>query len=81
MRVNSNRKFLDRLGKTLYGEDFATYHWTSVPSQQSNPEEYYRITLYNEFLSQVVAEIIIENPVHSIGILNLLPVECCKHEV
>ena len=49
----------------------------------SSPEDYYRITLYNEFLSQVVAEIekrFVDNPVHGIGILNLLPSECCKHE-
>ena len=97
MRDNSNREFhkmfeeATRLGKNLHGED---YHFClpritgrqshrSNP-QVSNPEDYYRITLYNEFLSQVVAEIekrFTDNPVHGIGILSLLPSECCKHEV
>ena len=97
MRVNSDREFhkifdeATRLGKNLHGEDyvFCLPRITERQShrsnpQVSNPEEYYRITLYNEFLSQVVAEIekrFTENPVHGIGILNLLPVECCKHQV
>ena len=96
MRDNSDREFhkifeeATKLGKTLHGDDYLLClpHITGCQSHRSNPrvsspEDYYRITLYNEFLSQVVAEIekrFVDNPVHGIGILNLLPSECCKHE-
>ena len=96
MRNNSDREFhkifeeATKLGKTLHGDDYLLClpRITGRQSHRNNPrvsspEDYYRITLYNEFLSQVVAEIekrFVDNPVHGIRILNLLPSECCKHE-
>lgn len=77
------------MGKTLHGEDYllSLPRITGHQSHHSNPsvsssEDYYRITLYNEFLSQVINEIekrFADNLMHGIGILNLLPSECCKH--
>ena len=97
MRDNSDREFhkifeeATKLGKSLHGDEYLLCipRITGRQSHRSNPrvsspEDYYRITLYNEFLSQVVAEIekrFVDNPMHGIGILNLLPSECCKHEV
>ncbi len=97
MRDNSDTEFhaifeeATTLGKTIHGEDycFSMPRVTGHQSQRSNPsvsspEAYYRITLYNEFLSLVVAEIekrFLDNPMHGIGILNLLPSECCKHKL
>ena len=54
-------------------------HRDNVPS--SNVEDYYRITLYDEFLSHVVAEMearFVNNPAHklAIGLLYLLPTKC-----
>ena len=50
--------------------------------QVATSEEYYRITLYNEFLSHVIAELnarLIDNPPHDIGLLHLLPSQCSAH--
>ncbi len=47
-------------------------------------EEYYRITIYNEFLSHAIAELqerFLENSPHAIGLLHLLPSQCCSGEV
>lgn len=49
----------------------------------STPEEYYRISLYDKFLSHVVSELeerFVNNPSHNIAIdlLHLLPSECVK---
>ena len=99
MRNDSDQEFhrifdeTTKLGKSLHGEDYLL----SLPritgcqsyrnnSSVSNPEDYYtcRITLYNEFLSQVITELekrFVDSPMHGIGILNRLPCECCKHEV
>ena len=56
-------------------------HHSNLPSYA--PEEYYRITLYDEFLSHIVSELeewFVNNPSHSItiGLLHLLPSECIK---
>ncbi len=56
-------------------------HRSNPPS--STPEEYYRISIYDEFLSHVVSELevrFVNNPCHSItiGLLHLLPSECIK---
>ncbi len=56
-------------------------HRSNPPS--STPEEYYRISLCDEFLSHVVSELevrFVNNPCHSItiGLLHLLPSECIK---
>ncbi len=58
-------------------------------SHRSNPPsttavEYYRISLYNEFLSHVLAELeqrIVNNPSHdiAIGLLYLVPSECVQY--
>lgn len=89
MRDNSEREFhkifeeATKLGKGLHGEDYllSLPRITGRQSHRSNPcvstpEDYYRITLFNEFLSQVVNEIekrFVDNPVHGIGLFNLLP--------
>ena len=48
----------------------------------STPEEYYRICLYNEFLSHVLAELEerFVNPSFSVtlGLFNLVPTECVR---
>ena len=54
-------------------------HRDNTPA--SSTEDYYRITLYDEFLSHVVAEMkarFVNNPAHklAIGVLYLLPTKC-----
>ena len=79
-----------KIGKKLHGDQFELItprlsgqqtHRSNLPS--SNPEEYYRITLYDEFLSFVVSELeerFVNNPSQSItiGLLHLLPSECIR---
>ena len=78
----------DKLGKLLHGDDFqlTTPRLSGRQAHRSNPssttpEEYYRICLYNEFLSHVVAELeerFVNNPSQDIvtGLLYLVPSEC-----
>ena len=97
MRDQSSRQFnkifveTTNLGKDLHGDDFVLclpriarcQVYRSNP-ETSDPEDYYRITLYDEFLSHVVAELqerFMEDPIHGIGLLHLLPAELCKLEV
>ena len=84
LRDNSDRGFhkifeeATKLGKSLHGEDYVLSlpRTTGRQSHRSNPsvstqEDYYRITIFNEFLSQVVNEIekrFVDNPVHGIGL-------------
>ena len=54
-------------------------HRSNPPS--STPEEYYRITLYNKFLSHILSELeerFLNNPSHgaAVGLLHLLPSAC-----
>ena len=47
--------------------------------QAESVEEYYRITLYNEILSHIIAELeerFTNSPTHTIGLLRLLPSKC-----
>ena len=96
MRTNSVSEFRKqlaeaaRIAKKLNGDQFELTlprlsgkhrHRSNPPSYA--PEEYYRITLYDEFLSHVVSELeerFVNNPSHSItiGLLHLLPSECIK---
>ena len=80
-----------KLGKDLHGDDFVLcipriagrQVYRSNP-ETSNPEDYYRITLYDDFLAHVVAELqerFVEDPIHGIGLLHLLPTELCKLEL
>ena len=69
MRDNSDREYhkifeeATSPGRSLHGEDYfclppitrCQSHCSN--NQVSNPEDYYKITLYKKFLSQVVAEI------------------------
>ena len=54
----------------------------NLPLQpSSSPEEYFRISLYNEFLSHIISELenrFVNNPAHDIalGLLYLSPNEC-----
>ena len=77
-----------RLAKTLHGEDFELKcprltprqtHRDNVPA--SSAEEYFRITLYNEFLSHLIEEVEerftrLSTPIYTIGLLQLLPSQC-----
>ena len=79
-----------RIGKQLHGDEFELRtprisgrqsHRSNPPS--STPEEYYQITLYDEFLSHVASKLeerFVRNPSQSltIGLLHLLPSECVK---
>ena len=93
LRHNSTAEFrkvfsdATKLGKQLNGEGFELcepritgrqMHRSNPPS--SNPEDYFRITLYDEFLSHIICELqtrFMENPAHEIalGLLYLLPSE------
>ena len=77
-----------RIGKQFHGNDFeismprlsGRQIYRSNPSS-STPEDYYRITQYDEFLSQVIAELeerFVNNPSYGIavGLLYLIPNEC-----
>jgi hypothetical protein len=51
----------------------------------SSSEDYFRVTLYNEFISHVIAELqerFVHNPAHDVtlGLLFLLPSECIHEE-
>ena len=96
LRTNSVSEFrkqfveASKIAKKLHGDQFELTtprlsgrqrHRSNPPS--STPEEYYRITLYDEFLSHVVSELeerFVNNQSHSItiGLLHLLPSECIK---
>ena len=85
-----HKQFLEAttMGKKLHGDDFELSkpritgrqaHCDNTPA--SNAEDYFRITLYDEFLSHVVAEMearFVDNPAHklAIGLLYLLPTKC-----
>ena len=79
----------EKVGKQLHGDQYELTiprisgrqrHRSNPPSSTS--EEYYRITVYDEFLSHVVSELerFVNNPSHSItiGLPHLLPSECIK---
>ena len=79
-----------RIAKKLHGDQFelTTPRISGRQRHRSNPpsstaEEYYRITLYDQFLSHVVSELeerFVNNPSRNItiGLLHLLPSECIK---
>ena len=90
MRTNSVREFRKQfaeaaeIAKHLHGNSFELktprlsgkqMHRSNPPS--STPEKYYRIALYDEFLSNVISELeerFMNNPSHNItvGLLHLL---------
>ena len=86
------KQFLEaeKIGKKLHGDDFQLTipRLTGRQRNRSNPpvsspEEYYRITVYNEFLSHILAELkerFINNPSHddAVGLLHLLPSHCAS---
>ena len=75
-----------KLGVNLHGEDFdlrkprinqRQRHRSKVPVTTS--EDYYRKTLYNEFLSDVITELqdrFTDNPSYCTGLLHLVPSQC-----
>jgi hypothetical protein len=79
-----------KLGKELHGPAFELQQprITRCQVNRNNvevatPEDYYRVTLYNEFISHVVSELeerFVRAPVHGIKLLQLLPSECCKRQ-
>ena len=95
MRTNSAVEFkkqfseATKLGKLLHGNEFeiTTPRLSGRQAHRSNhpsttPEEYYRVSLYNEFLSHVWAEL--EERFHNnsnvivMGLLYLVPSECVR---
>ena len=98
MRRNSGVEFkklfseVIKLGKRLYGSEFeiTTPRLSSRQAHRSNhpwttPEEYYRVSLYNEFLSHVLNELeerFLNNNTQQIvtGLLYLVPSECIQLE-
>ena len=94
MRIDSKAEFkkifdsTTKLGQSLHGEHFELQKPRIVGRQahRSNPdvsstEDYFRITLFDEFLSHIVAELqdrFIDNPAQwiTLGLLSLLPQSC-----
>lgn len=97
MRERSNVEFKRifaetvALGREVHGEEFEIKlprinkrqtHRANIPT--ASPEDYYRVSLYNEFLSHVVSELkerFCDKPVHTIGLLELLPSKCVKRQI
>ena len=81
-----------QLGQQLHGEQFVLSTPRIVGRQvhrsnpeASSPEHYFRITLFDEFLSHVISQLedrFVNNPAYSIalGLLYLLPKECVRVE-
>lgn len=79
-----------KLGQHLHGNEFhlTTPRLSGRQAHRSNPppttpEEYYRISLYNEFLSHIIAELeerFVNNPSQDIvtGLLYLVSSECVQ---
>ena len=79
-----------KLGQQLNGDQFelSTPRIAGRQAHRSNPttstpEEYYRITMFEEFLSHIVTQLqdrFVDNPAQSIvlGLLYLLPKECVQ---
>lgn len=96
LRHNSTSEFrkqfaeATRIGKQLHGDSLELTkpriagrqrHCKQPALVHTRRVQYYRITLYSEFLSHVVSELeerFLNNPSHSltIGLLHLLPSEC-----
>ena len=81
-----------KLGKCLHGDEFeiTTPRLSCRQAHRSNHpsttlEEYYRVSLYNEFLSHVLAELeerFLNNSNEiAIGLLHLVPSECIQSDV
>ena len=78
-----------KLGQELHGDLFelSTPRIMGRQVHRSNPavsspEDYFRITLFDEFLSHVISQLedhFVDNPAHSIA-LGLLPCECVRVE-
>ena len=79
------------MGKDLHGHDFELSRTRTVRHQMhrsnpetSSPEEHYCVTLYDEFLSHMICELLerfTENSSHGSGLLYLLPSESISVEV
>jgi len=98
MRCDSTTEFkkqfaeATKIGKQLHGDDFQLTmpRLSGCQLHRSNPppstaEDYYRISIYDEFLSHIVAELeerFVKNPSQGIvtGLLKLLPSECVQVE-
>ena len=77
-----------QLGKQLHGDQFELSAPRIVGRQlhrsnpeTSSPEQYFRITLFDEFISHAISQLkdrFVDNPAHAIalGLLYLLPSEC-----
>ena len=78
-----------KLGGNLHGEDFELRkprvnqrqrHRGNVPA--TTADDCYRITLYNEFLSDVITELqdrFTDNPSYGTGLLHLVPIKSVSH--
>lgn len=97
MREDSETEFrkifkeATKLGKDLHGPAFELEQ-PRINRRQTNrsnieastPEDYYRITLYNEFISHVVCELeerFVKTPLHGISLLHLSPSQCSSKQL
>ena len=98
MREDSSSQFhqlfidTTQLGQQLHGDQFELFtpRIAGRQAHRSNPataspEDYFRITLFDEFLSHIISQLqdrFVNNPSHSIalGLLRLLPSECIRVE-
>ena len=79
------------LGRQLHGKNFELeqpsvnkrqMHQSNIPA--TTAEEYYQVPLDNKFLSHVTAELqerFCDAPVQGIGLLQLLPTQCCSVDI
>ena len=80
-----------KLARNLHGADFTLkrprlnarqVHRDNI--QTSSAEEYFRISLYNEFVSHIISELearFTNTLCHSLGLLELLPNQCKLHAI
>ena len=89
LRDNSDQEFkrifdeTTELGKHLHGQDFELskprVNRRQVYRSNVGSEEYYRITLYHEFMSHALSQLkerFLDSPLHGLGLLHLLPNQC-----
>ena len=77
-----------KLGEDLHGEEFQLLmpgvngrqvHHSNVETQSA--EFYFLFTIYDVFVSHVIGELqsrFVDNPGYSLGLLQILPSECCS---
>ena len=81
--INWEKTFM---GKTMNPCRVLSQHQSQRQSHRSNipttsAEDYYRISLYNEFVSHVIADLRERYiPAYGIGLSQLVPSQCCNRD-